>query len=89
MRCTEEERDTFRRDLSDSDLGRDQLIRKAWDVRDAAVRRKNAGEVEMSRERIGILQVCLWRETSDGGRRGYLYGNGLTDWHCSFSCDMF
>lgn len=56
-----EERDNFKRDLenvtSDGGLSKDQLIRKAWEVRDAAVKRKNAAEVELAKERIGVMQV--------------------------------
>jgi coiled-coil domain-containing protein 64 len=46
-----------RQDLEDSGLSKDQIIRKAWETRDAAVKRKNAAEVELARERIGVMQV--------------------------------
>ncbi|CAB4059910.1 CCDC64 [Lepeophtheirus salmonis] len=41
LSATEEERDYLKEDLSRTDAGKDELIRKAWDVRDAAVKRKN------------------------------------------------
>ena len=53
----EEERDNLRKDLDESNLGKDKLIKKAWETRDAAVKRKNAAEVELARERIAVMQV--------------------------------
>ena len=44
-------------DIEDSDLSKDQLVRKAWDVRDEAVKRKNAAEIEVSKERIATMQI--------------------------------
>lgn len=57
MSAVEEERDTLRQDMADTTLSRDQLIRKAWEARDAAVRRKNAAEIELAKERIAGMQV--------------------------------
>ena len=47
----------MKEDLEGSDRGKDEVIRKAWDTRDAAVKRKNASEVELARERIAVMQV--------------------------------
>ncbi|CAG0897556.1 unnamed protein product [Darwinula stevensoni] len=44
-------------DLEDTHLSKDQLIRKAWDVRDQAVARKNKAEIELAKARIESLQV--------------------------------
>ncbi|QQP42014.1 Uncharacterized protein FKW44_016552, partial [Caligus rogercresseyi] len=54
---TEEERDYLREDLSRTDAGKDELIRKAWDVRDAAVKRKTNTEIELARSRIDVMQI--------------------------------
>lgn len=53
-----EERDRARADMQDLDsLAKDEMIRKAWDVRDGAVARKNATQVELARTRIDVLQA--------------------------------
>ena len=59
MKAAEEERDTLREDISNSEAGRDELIKKAWDTRDAAVKRKNNTEVELARTRIDVMQVRI------------------------------
>ena len=43
--------------MEGSDLGKDEVIKKAWETRDTAVKRKNASEVELARERIAVMQV--------------------------------
>ena len=57
LRSAEEERDTLKQDLEGSNLGKDEVIKKAWETRDSAVKRKNASEVELARERIAVMQV--------------------------------
>ena len=57
LSAASEERDTLRDDLSNSAAGRDALIKKAWDVRDAAVKRKNATQIELAKSRIDVMQV--------------------------------
>lgn len=52
-----EERDTLRDDISHTSAGKDELIRKAWDVRDAAVKRKNDTQIELARSRIDVMQI--------------------------------
>lgn len=53
-----EERDRARCDLKDlGGLARDEMVRKAWEVRDGAVARKNATQVELARTRIDVLQA--------------------------------
>lgn len=53
-----EERDRARADLKDlGGLARDEMVRKAWEVRDGAVARKNATQVELARTRIDVLQA--------------------------------
>ena len=57
LKAAEEDRDTLRADLENSDAGRDVLIKKAWETRDAAVKRKNNTEIELARTRIDVMQV--------------------------------
>ena len=57
MRAVKEERNQLKQDIEDSSLSQDQLIRKAWEVRDEAVKRKNAAEIEVSKERIATMQI--------------------------------
>lgn len=52
-----EERDRARTDLADTHLAKDEVVRKAWEVRDAAVTRKNTVEVELARTRIDVMQA--------------------------------
>ena len=57
LKAAEEDRDTFKADLDNSEAGRDVLIKKAWETRDAAVKRKNNTEIELARTRIDVMQV--------------------------------
>merc|ERR1719180_55198 len=57
LKAAEEDRDTLRSDLDNSEAGRDVLIKKAWETRDAAVKRKNNTEIELARTRIDVMQV--------------------------------
>lgn len=59
LKAAEEDRDTLRSDLENSEAGRDVLIKKAWETRDAAVKRKNNTEIELARTRIDVMQVCV------------------------------
>ncbi|RZF33154.1 hypothetical protein LSTR_LSTR004840 [Laodelphax striatellus] len=53
-----EERDRARADLKDAGgLARDEMVRKAWEVRDGAVARKNATQVELAKTRIDMIQA--------------------------------
>ena len=38
-------------------MSKEELVRKAWDVRDTAVKRKNAAEIELAKERIAGMQI--------------------------------
>ena len=60
LKAAEEDRDTLRSDLENSEAGRDVLIKKAWETRDAAVKRKNNTEIELARTRIDVMQVCRY-----------------------------
>ncbi|XP_073987771.1 bicaudal D-related protein homolog isoform X2 [Rhodnius prolixus] len=52
-----EERDQARADLQEGKGSKDELVRKAWEVRDSAVARKNATQVELARARIDVMQA--------------------------------
>jgi len=52
-----EERETARRDASETHLAKEEIIRRAWEVRDQAVQRKNAAEIDLARTRIDVLQI--------------------------------
>jgi coiled-coil domain-containing protein 64 len=57
LKSFEEECSTLRDDLSNTTIGKDELIKKAWEVRDNAVKRKNNTEIELARSRIDVMQV--------------------------------
>lgn len=57
LKAAEEERDTLKGDLDNTEAGRDVLIKKAWETRDAAVKRKNNTEIELARTRIDVMQI--------------------------------
>ena len=57
LSAVEEERDTLRDDLNNTELSKEELIKKAWETRDSAVARKNAAEIELARMRIDVMQV--------------------------------
>ena len=57
LSALEEERDILKSDIENCSAAKDELIKKAWDVRDAAVKRKNNTEIELARTRIDLMQV--------------------------------
>jgi len=57
LKAAEEERDTLKDDIANSEAGKDVLIKKAWDTRDAAVKRKNNTEIELAKTRIDVMQI--------------------------------
>ena len=36
---------------------KEELVKKAWEARDAAVQRKNTAEIELAKERVANMQV--------------------------------
>ncbi|XP_037090336.1 bicaudal D-related protein homolog isoform X2 [Pollicipes pollicipes] len=52
-----EERDILKEDLNSTHMSKEELIKKAWEVRDKAVQRKNATEIELARARIDVMQI--------------------------------
>jgi len=57
LTATDEERLIMRKDVEESSLSKETLIKSAWSSRDAAVSRKNVAEVELARGRIEVMQV--------------------------------
>ncbi|XP_046386934.1 bicaudal D-related protein homolog [Ischnura elegans] len=57
LRATEEERDVARADADSSAHAKEESVAKAWEMRDKALARKNAAEVELARTRIDLLQI--------------------------------
>ncbi|EFN78888.1 Coiled-coil domain-containing protein 64-like protein, partial [Harpegnathos saltator] len=57
LRGVMEERDRARGDMEHSELTKDEIVAKAYKVRDQAVARQNRVEVELARTRIDILQA--------------------------------
>lgn len=57
LRGAKEERDRARGDMEHSELTKDEIVAKAYKVRDQAVARQNRVEVELARTRIDILQA--------------------------------
>jgi len=55
--AVKEERDQYKQDMEDHALSKDVLIKKAWEVRDAAVKRKNTAEIDLAKERIATMQI--------------------------------
>ncbi|XP_014286241.1 bicaudal D-related protein homolog [Halyomorpha halys] len=51
-----EERDQAKCDLENGG-SKDELVRQAWEVRDRAVARKNATQVELAKSRIDVMQA--------------------------------
>lgn len=57
LNALEEERNILKNDVENCGAAKDELIKKAWEVRDAAVKRKNNTEIELARTRIDLMQV--------------------------------
>ena len=57
LNAAEEERDILKGDVENSGAAKDELIKQAWEIRDAAVKRKNTTEIELARTRIDLMQV--------------------------------
>ncbi|XP_068209688.1 LOW QUALITY PROTEIN: bicaudal D-related protein homolog [Palaemon carinicauda] len=57
LKAVAEHRDNLKHDLDNTHLAKDELIKKAWDMRDNAVSRKNACEIELARTRIDVMQI--------------------------------
>ncbi|XP_064460929.1 bicaudal D-related protein homolog [Ornithodoros turicata] len=52
-----EERDHLRGDMGSSTMGKDEIVKMAWDARDQAVARKNTVEIELAKTRIELMHI--------------------------------
>jgi coiled-coil domain-containing protein 64 len=53
-----EERDQLKQDMKSSEgIGKEEIVRKAWEVRDKAVVRKNMVEIELAKTRIEVMHI--------------------------------
>ncbi|XP_055939642.1 bicaudal D-related protein homolog isoform X1 [Argiope bruennichi] len=52
-----EERDHLRHDVDSSAWAKDEIVKKAWTMRDQAVARKNAVEIELAKTRIELMHI--------------------------------
>lgn len=58
LNAIKEEREILKNDLSNSNgLAKDEIVKRAWEVRDQAVARKNNVEVELAKTRIEVMQI--------------------------------
>lgn len=52
-----EERDRLRGDVGSSAMGKDEIVKMAWDAGDQAVARKNNVEIELAKTRIELMHI--------------------------------
>ncbi|CAG2160348.1 unnamed protein product [Oppiella nova] len=58
LNAIKEERDTLKSDISNAGgLAKDEIVKRAWEVRDQAVARKNVVEVELAKTRIEVMHI--------------------------------
>ncbi|XP_076364202.1 BICD family-like cargo adapter 1 [Tachypleus tridentatus] len=57
LSALKEERDRLLDDIGNAEVGKDEVVRKAFDVRDKAVSRKNALEIELAKTRINVMHI--------------------------------
>merc|ERR1712193_318561 len=57
LTAAEEQCKTLKEDIENSGISKDELVRIAWEARDAAVNRKNTAEIELAKERVASMQV--------------------------------
>ena len=57
LSAAEEQCKTLKEDIESSGVSKDELVKKAWEARDAAVNRKNTAEIELAKERVASMQV--------------------------------
>jgi len=57
LSAAEEQCKTLKEDIENSGISKDELVRIAWEARDAAVNRKNTAEIELAKERVASMQV--------------------------------
>ena len=58
LKAVKEERDYLKESVdTDGVMGKDELVKRAWELRDQAVARKNAVEIELAKTRIECMHI--------------------------------
>lgn len=57
LSAAEEQCKTLKEDIESRGISKDELVKKAWEARDAAVQRKNNAQIELAKERVASMQV--------------------------------
>lgn len=58
LAATKEERDQLKQDMNSSNvMGKEEIVKRAWEVRDQAVARKNLVEIELAKTRIEVMHI--------------------------------
>jgi len=57
LKAGREERDNARSDLESADLPKDEMVKRAVEMRDQAVARKNTVEIELAKTRIEVMHI--------------------------------
>ena len=54
---TKEERDNLKESVNTNGMEKDEIVKRAWELRDQAVARKNTVEIELAKTRIECMHV--------------------------------
>jgi coiled-coil domain-containing protein 64 len=58
LTAIKEERDLLKNDINNVNvMAKDEIVKRAWDVRDQAVARKNVVEIELAKTRIEVMHI--------------------------------
>lgn len=57
LKAAKEERDYLKESVHTDGVGKDELVKRAWELRDQAVARKNAVEIELAKIRIECMHI--------------------------------
>ena len=58
LNAIREERDLLKSDINSvQGMAKDEIVKRAWEVRDQAVARKNVVEVELAKTRIEVMHI--------------------------------
>jgi coiled-coil domain-containing protein 64 len=52
-----EERDNMRETVDTKGMGTEEIVKRAWELRDQAVARKNTVEIELAKTRIEVMHI--------------------------------
>lgn len=58
LSAIKEERDLLKNDINNVNvMAKDEIVKRAWEVRDQAVARKNVVEIELAKTRIEVMHI--------------------------------